>query len=155
MERLTYKLGEQNPSYGLVDEASAKPGLFTDYDGFYAHLLANHKLGKYEDTGKTPKEVQAWADAEKDGRLIVLPCKVGDTVYMIFERNCSQCWEIHKYIDEAKVTGFWISEKWLQLQLSNGSTFTCWDGQNLYFGKTVFLTRESAEKALKEREKNG
>jgi len=57
MERLTFKLGEQNPSYGLVDKASAKPGLFTDYDGFYAHLLANHRLGQYEDTGLTPEEI--------------------------------------------------------------------------------------------------
>lgn len=59
MERLTYRLGEQNPSYGLVDKASAKPGLFTDYDGFYAHLQASHRLGQYEDTGLTPEEISA------------------------------------------------------------------------------------------------
>lgn len=49
MKRLTYGLGNDNRTYGLVDKASAKPGLFTDYDGFYANLLAHHRLGQYED----------------------------------------------------------------------------------------------------------
>jgi len=57
MERLTFNLGKYNPSYGLVDKASAKPGLFTDYDGFYAHLLATYRLGQFEDTGLTPEEI--------------------------------------------------------------------------------------------------
>ncbi len=55
MERLTYKLGEH---YGLSEKASARPRLFTDYDGFFAYLTAVNKLGKYEDTGFTPEEVQ-------------------------------------------------------------------------------------------------
>lgn len=68
------------------------------------------RLAAYEDTGLTPKEVTALgelfdyalkesktlteqltllhhirelAEADKDGRVVVLPCKVGDTVYMI------------------------------------------------------------------------
>lgn len=80
-----------------------------------------------------------YEDAEKSGLLIRLPCKVGDTVYFA----CPGC-----KISDAKVTGFWVLSEWIQLQLSNGSTFTCWDGPNVYFGKTVFLTREEAERAL-------
>lgn len=57
MDRLTYRLGEQNPTYGLEDKASSKIGLFTDYDGFYAHLLAVNRLGQYEDTGLLPGDV--------------------------------------------------------------------------------------------------
>ena len=57
MDRLTFRLGESNPSYGLEDKASSKPGLFTDYDGFFAHLKAVHRLGQYEDTGLTPEEI--------------------------------------------------------------------------------------------------
>lgn len=59
MDRLTFKLGKSNPTYGLVNKASAKVGLFTDYDGFFAHLQATHKLGKYEDTDLTPEEIMA------------------------------------------------------------------------------------------------
>jgi len=65
MERLTFKLGESNPSYGLVDKASAKVGLFTDYDGFFAHHLATHRLGQYEDTGLTPEEIPQWVSVSE------------------------------------------------------------------------------------------
>lgn len=57
MERLTYKLGESNPTYGLEDKASAKIGLFTDYDGWFAYHVAIRKLGQYEDTGIAPDEI--------------------------------------------------------------------------------------------------
>ena len=67
MERLTFKLGDSNPSYGLADKASAKPGLFTDYDGFFAHLLATHRLGQYEDTGLTPEDVAEMALSHAQG----------------------------------------------------------------------------------------
>ena len=29
-----------------------------------------------------------WAKAEQEGRLVVLPCKVGDTVYMVSAVGC-------------------------------------------------------------------
>lgn len=82
------------------------------------------RLAAYEDTGLTPKEVTALgelfdyalkesktlaeqltllhhirelAEADKDGRVVVLPCKVGDTVYMIeriFDIDNGVCDEI-------------------------------------------------------------
>jgi len=84
--------------------------------------------------------LQEICKAEAEGRLVVLPCKVGDTVYFAYS-GCEK-------INDAKVSGFWVAEKWIQLQLTNGSTFTCWDGPNNYFGKTVFLSKEAAEAAL-------
>ncbi len=66
MKRLTYSLGKTIKTYGLEDRASARAGLFTDYDGFYAYLLATHKLGQYEDTGLGPEEIkQLQAELEK------------------------------------------------------------------------------------------
>jgi hypothetical protein len=113
------------------------------------------RLAAYEDSGLSPEEVQElkvsvkicedcwnYALAQKEGRLVGLPCKVGDTVYFIYP-GCRK-------VDDAKVVGFWVSGEWIQLQLSNGSTFTCWDGPEIYFGKTIFLTCEEAEKALQE-----
>lgn len=44
-----------------------------------AQLVADH-LATYEDTGLEPKRVAELAQAEKDGRLVVLPCKPGDKV---------------------------------------------------------------------------
>lgn len=50
---------------------------------------AVNRLSAYEDTGLTPSEVAKLAKAKADGRLVVLPCKVGDTVYEI-DAICGQ-----------------------------------------------------------------
>lgn len=62
-------------------------------------------------------------EADRDGRCVVLPCKVGDTVY----------WAVRGRVRKA---GFDLSA-------------------SKYFGKYVFTTREAAEQALKEGEKDG
>ena len=109
------------------------------------YISAANRLADYEDTGLTPQEVISmqgeWrammavlnssgggytrlrelAEADKDGRLVVLPCKVGDTVYIL-----------RRTFDGADVVG--ETELW-------------WDDIP-QLGKTVFLTREEAEKAL-------
>lgn len=75
---------------------------------------------------------------------ILPPCKVGDTVYDIseFVNGCS-CPEIYEYTCEY-ITIF---------KDKDGETVFEIDAINFHFndfGKTVFLTREEAEKALKE-----
>ena len=82
------------------------------------------------------------AEADKNGRLVVLPCKVGDTVYEVTSR---------KTISEYRV-------KAIRVELF--CTFIEWDivagfvDKSILgvpvdeIGKTVFLTREEAEKAL-------
>ena len=93
------------------------------------------------------------AEADKDGRVVVLPCKVGDTVYMIehiFDIDNGVCDEIcaRKVIGHG---GNNLNQLWLV-----GSGGIC----NAYifvseFGKTVFLTREEAERAIQEMEGKG
>lgn len=134
MERLTYKLGGQ---YGLENKASAKAGLFTDYDGFYAYLVAVNKLGEYEDTGITPERCAELAKAEQEGRLVELPCKVGDKIF-------SHCWSIknERYeicAGEIKNVRYDSVDRFIYV--SDGLRYYVW-------GKTVFLTHQEAEKAL-------
>lgn len=82
---------------------------------------------------------------------VEFPCKVGDTVY---EPRCDRGF-IQEYIVIA-------------IHFSKCSTLYGWelkDGKGIYsntngfseyaIGKTVFLTREEAEQALRERENNG
>lgn len=106
-----------------------------------------NRLGAYEDTELTPEEVndavvgaklmakakvvsafgvaaerlRELAEADKDGRLVVLPCKVGDTVYTLL-----------RTFDGGDVVG--------ETEL--------WWTDIPQLGKTVFLAREEAEKAL-------
>lgn len=86
------------------------------------------QLKDYEDIAELcggTDRLREFAEADKAGRCVVLPCKVGDTVYIL-----------RRAFDGADVVG--ETELW-------------WDDIP-QLGKTVFLTREEAEKALEERE---
>ena len=80
--------------------------------------------------------------AEKDGRLVVLPCKAGDTLYEVTGRKTISEYRV-KAIRVELLCVFieWEIEKGFVWQSLAGIT------QN-EIGKTVFLTREAAEKAL-------
>lgn len=84
-------------------------------------------------------------------RFVELPCKVGDEVYIVMPELYGN------QIIKAGITQIIISHS-PELEIhtffdihQNGRSHTIY---NSYFGKTVFFTREEAEKALKEREKN-
>ena len=81
----------------------------------------------------------------KDKSLIVeLPCKVGDTVYRISTMHHTK----RKYIQETRISRIAIDVDGIWLFCNCNPIAKC------VFGKTVFLTREEAEKALRERGKN-
>lgn len=71
----------------------------------------------------------------------MFPCKVGDTIYTIYSD------EDGSFIEEPKVEEVSTHRVWID------SIYFDYDD----FGKTVFLTKEAAEKVLKEMEdrKNG
>ena len=74
----------------------------------------------------TPDHLRDLLQAEQDGRLVMLPCKVGDTVYQIDAER----------VYESEV-------KWI--------IFDCDDivFDERAIGGSIFLTREEAEAALK------
>lgn len=125
------------------------------------------RLAAYEDTGLTPERcaefaradaegryivmrdaeqagvarLRELAEADKDGRVVVLPCKVGDTVWRIVRDG-----EPHITRDEVRDMYF-ADDMTPCVELIGGRvSFT------EKFGKTVFLSREEAEKALAEME---
>lgn len=93
------------------------------------------------------------AEADRAGRLVVLPCKVGDTVWVA--RNPWTGKLLKKPLD-AYVNGMKMYSHGLYVNLLfdtrkiNGTR----DYEINHIGKTVFLTREEAEKAL-EAKQNG
>lgn len=97
------------------------------------------KLGKYE-------------DLEEQGRLIKLPCKVGDIVYCIFNRY-TKCTHSNEEFDEYNCQGCEYecdSKKENYVQDVRAYSLD-WIVTNLNnFGKTVFLTKSEAEAKLKE-----
>lgn len=123
------------------------------------------RLAAYEDIGLTPEEIKApftedtminlaaqalgvepsrlreLAEADKDGRCVVLPCKVGQRVFALLDtdKHISEC--------EVKQIGMGNEIGFIGLEPigARGREYgVALNG----FGKTVFLTREAAEKAL-------
>lgn len=81
-------------------------------------------------------------EADRDGRCVVLPCEVGRTVYMPF---CDEI--VEKRIGQFHINGYTNQRIWADIDCDWATTQRVrWD---LSFGKTVFLTREAAEAALK------
>lgn len=93
------------------------------------------------------ERLKYYEDLEKQGKLLKLPCAVGDTVYRINKGK-------KEPIIPMRIIGIAIrNENELVIQTKDIA-----DGNhNLYsknsIGKTVFLTREAAEAALKELDK--
>lgn len=103
-----------------------------------ANLHAILRLGD----GMTLMRLRELAVADQEGRVIVLPCKVGDVVYG-FHGEKTILPMVAKWI-ETNADGWTVAAQYTPMapkfyQFSD-------------FGKTVFLTREEAEKALAERE---
>ena len=122
------------------------------------------RLAAYEDIGLTPEEIKApftedtminlaaqalgvepsrlreLAEADKDGRVVVLPCRQGDELW-------TYCNHLVK-----RVYSFTVSD----VSTLNGRTVLNTLGLGTIrpedIGKTVFLSREEAEKDLQEME---
>lgn len=114
------------------------------------------RLAAYEDTWLEPEEITAMqhtldeyhkvADplirAQADGRLVVPPCKVGDRLYEVTGRKTISVYKVRAI----RVELFGLFIEW---DIVEGFVWQSLSGINAgEIGKTVFLTREEAEKAL-------
>ena len=90
----------------------------------------------------TPERLRELAAADKDGRVVVLPCKVGDTVWL------TRTWVSERLSqpEAAALTGAYICGHGVYTFVTDKYGF-----QQDKIGKDVFLTREEAEKALETR----
>ena len=94
--------------------------------------------------GVTPGRLRELAQAKKEGRLVVLPCSIGDPVFMGTGR-----YKITGY-EEDVCDGFYIGRDGvLQVKAQN---YNGNHGTYGVIGQTAELTREAAEAALEEME---
>lgn len=85
-------------------------------------------------------KLAVYEDAEEQGRLIVLPCKVGDPIYYI---KTLQNGADTKVIEHDTVKRIILDGIDNQIVISYGHAFMMCD-----FNRLLFLSREEAEKAL-------
>lgn len=122
-------------------------------------------LKQFEDTKRTPEQIEELeaaimgkavaqitefegmpiarmrelAEADSDGRVVIQPCKIGDKLYRVFAGEIFE----HRV---GRMKYFAIQGKW---DIETYPFCPCVESS---IGKTVFLTREEAEKALAEME---
>lgn len=140
MERLTKTYSDG--THGAADNLQCGENSYA-----YKGLLLE-ALGKYE-------------DLEEQGRLLRLPCKVGDAVYVVtspfnvfddieYDENMKD----EVYESYVSSVSFYESGEQYRIYAKATNHFIGAYFRECDFGKTVFFTREEAESKLKEREKN-
>ena len=102
-----------------------------------------------------------YEDLEEQGRLIKLPCKAGDTVYVVtspfnvfddieYDENTKD----EVYESYVSSTTFYKSGEQYRIYAKATNHFIGAYFRECDFGKTVFLAREEAEAKLKEMEES-
>lgn len=135
-----------------------------DCTALYCRNRLKNRLAAYEDTGLTPEDcarateiddilldeyypsgrMRELIKADKDGRVVVPPCKVGDRLYEVTGRKTISVYKVRAI----RVELFGLFIDW---DIVDGFVWQSLSGINAgEIGKTVFLTREEAEKALEE-----
>ena len=128
-----------------------------DCTALYCRNRLKDRLADYEDTERTPEEIdmdheaaetlrqlcqncdldrlEKLAEADRDGRVVVRPCKVGDTLFRVFAGEILE----HKVrnMRYLAIQGRWDIDT---------TPFCSYVESSI--GKTIFLTREEAKAAL-------
>lgn len=168
MDRLTFE-----GNFCDISRCQSTPGGSFCEDGACSQRKVWERLKEYEDTKRRPEEVQALnrlfdyaltesrtlqeqlalierlrelAEADKDGRLAVLPCKIGGTVYLLLQDDVKH---------NPETCGWYISEDRVGA-IAEGGFYLGDPADDVYvrneeIGEEVFLACEEAEKALEGR----
>lgn len=158
MDRLTFE-----GNFCDISRCQSTPGGSFCEDGACSQRKVWERLKEYEDAERRPEEVQALnrlfdyaltesrtlqeqlalierlrelAEADKDGRLVVLPCKVGEGLWTFCSHPVEQVYSF-------TVTSISTLNGRTMLNTSRCGVIDARD-----VGKTVFLTHKEAEKAL-------
>ena len=104
-------------------------------------LYSNNDCVTYALSGAADliERLRELAAADKDGRVVVLPCKVGEPAY----------WVHNGIITDCRINRIQVNRKGVFLCLKSIKSHGAFRA-DVCLGETVFLTREEAEKALAE-----
>ena len=92
-----------------------------------------HGCDEYDSFVPSIRRLRELAEADRDGRVVVLPCKIGENVYSAIPA--------YGGVNKHQIRKFEINKEGEFACSALMIPFS-------FFGKTVFLTREAAENAL-------
>lgn len=125
----------------LRDYISGKEAVGCPYhQKTYGTCYEDGKLHWLKDVAELLEELKSYKEAEEQGLLVRLPCKVGDDLYCIVNGEVKKL-KVHSF----GVPDFEIID--IEFKYVDGFKIVRFVGE---VGKTVFLTREEAEKKLEE-----
>lgn len=106
-------------------------------------VLEEVERGKAEIFGVDIKRMDDLAEAEKDGRLVVLPCKKGDELWSC----CSLRGIDAQGVFSLVVSSVFVLDGRVRIKIGHYGEYSAEE-----IGKILFRTREEAETALKKQE---
>lgn len=134
---------------------------FDSNDSVENYMKANYMkcAEQHEKLAEWLEELKSYKNAEEQGLLVRLPCKVGDDVYIIpsptvYRLNIINGYEklnkiCHQHVGTIVITaGHWYATSREEYGIYSEKVLN-----DIAFGTTWFLTREEAEKKLEEMKK--
>lgn len=148
-ERLHKIFGEES-TFSLADVIDALEMKLSEPDKKHP---VNARILTYEEANKW----QEYKDLEEQGLLEKLPCKVGDTVWVV--TSPINVFDYDKYDGDAEYevyesflssVSYYTSGEQFRIYAKVTNSFIAAYFRECDFGKSIFFTREEAEKALEE-----
>lgn len=124
-------------------------------------ISSNDCADKYGQVTKWLEELKSYKDLEKQGLLVRLPCKVGDTVWVV--TSPINVFDYDKYDGDAEYevyesflssVSYYASGEQFRIYAKVTNSFIAAYFRECDFGKSIFFTREEAEKKLEEMKAN-
>ena len=141
MERLTID--------EIIEHCDRKTGMYEkacDVKYLETAVMGNRikEYWEHKQVSEYLRKLKDYEDLDEQGRLVKLPCKVGDTVYVPTRDFISELRIVHISISKNNTFFHWML---------NAGIYPNLDGFSVdKIGKTVFLTKAEAEAKLKELE---
>lgn len=167
MKRLTMRLDDGRAVMRCEECKEGRNGVAGEgCTAMYCRNMCKDRLAAYEETGLTPEQcenakaiieyafsadtskaerIRELLKADKDGRLVVLPCKVGDTVWITGSVRRLYSEKVRTFFCGSPSYDRGMADNSVQMIRTTGCDIPIHN-----FGKTIFLNREEAEKALME-----
>ena len=154
-KRIVCGTGEDLRDYISGKEAVGCPY----YQNTYGCCFENGELSWLKDVAELLKELKSYKDLEEQGLIVRLPCKVGDTVWVV--TSPINVFDYDEYDGDAEYevyesflssVSYYASGEQFRIYAKVTNSFIAAYFRECDFGESIFLTREDAEKKLEELE---
>lgn len=143
MERLTKR---------YIDEDDGRKSI-----GAYTGCIVPEIWFEGEREYRVLDKLATYEDLEEQGLLVRLPCKVGDTVWVVTSPinvfgydECDEDAEYEVYESFLSSVSYYASGEQFRIYAKVTNSFIAAYFRECDFGESIFLTREDAEKKLEE-----